>query len=81
MCIIPNFLVLHFGKKFKQVTDAWKFALKCEWKYVCIPIFMQFFLNFYDGHLKQQIFYSFTLLFSFKMILIRFKWHYGSSEL
>ena len=35
--IFPNFLVLYFGKKNHEnrnkntkLTDAWKFALKCE---------------------------------------------------
>ena len=38
--------------------------IKCEWKDVFIPIFMQMFMSFYDGQLKQQICHSFTQLIS-----------------
>ena len=34
----------------------------CEWKYVFIHIFMQVFMSFYDGQLKQQICYNFTFI-------------------
>ena len=37
-----------------KVTDAWKFALNCEWMHVFIHIFMQIFKSFFEGQLKQQ---------------------------
>ena len=82
-----QFLSSTFWRKFHEspyknckVTDAWKFASKCEWKHVFIYIFMQIFMSFYEGQLKQQICYSFTLLISC-MVLINLKWRSSSFRL
>ena len=42
-----------------------KICIKCEWKQGFVHIFMQIFMSFYDGQLKQQICNSFTLLISY----------------
>ena len=76
--IIPNFTILQFGENFMKIrTEIAKlqmheFCIKCQGKYVFIHIFMQIFISFYDGQLKQQICYSFMLLISF-MVFNPFK--------
>ena len=37
---------------------------------------MQFFMSYFGGQLKQQIFYSFILLISYIWFIILFKWLY-----
>ena len=62
-----------------STVDAWRFTTKWEWKHVFVHIFMQIFRSFYNGLLKHQICYSFTLLISwmvitpFKMVVQFFK--------
>ena len=41
---------------------------------------MQIFMSFYDGKLKQQIYYSFTLLIPY-MFLFHLKWWSGCFRL
>ena len=42
---------------------------------------MQIFMSYYNGQLKQQICYSFTLLFNTNMVLINLKWQSSSFRL
>ena len=39
-------------------------------KHVFIHIFMQIIMNFYDGQLKQQICYNFTLFISYMIFYL-----------
>ena len=57
-----------------------KFCIKMWMKTCFVHIFMQIFMSFYDGKLKQQICYSFTLL-SLYMFLSQLKWRSGCFRL
>ena len=73
--IIANFLVLYFGENFiKTRTKLPKLQMhvNVNENMFFIHIFMQIFMSFYDGQLKQQIYYSFTLLISY-MVFNTFK--------
>ena len=73
--IIPNFLVLHFGESFMKIrTKIAKLQIhenlhkNVNEKMFSFTSLCKFY-EFYEGQLKQQIFYSFILL-----ILIYLKW-------
>ena len=55
--IIPNFLVLHFGENFIKIgTIIAKLQMHENLhKNVNEIMFMQIFMNFYEGRLKQLI--------------------------
>ena len=78
--IIPNFLVLHFGENFMKIwlkipkLQMYENCIK-KWMKTCFhSYFMQFFMSFYGGQLKQL--YTANFLYVF---LINLKWLSSSS--
>ena len=70
--IIPYFLLLHFGENFMIIQSKIpklqmheNFLKNVNEIMFSFTLFMQIFMSFYGGQLKQQICYSFILLFSY----------------
>ena len=74
--IIPNFLVLHFGERFIKIWSKIPKLKMYENLHENVNenmfsfTFYAIFMSVYGGHLKQQIFYSFTLQISDTCFLI-----------
>ena len=63
---IPNFLVLNFGEHFMKIrTKIAKLQIHEMYKNVNIHIFMQIFMSFYEGQLKQQMLYTANFFYAF----------------
>ena len=59
----------NYNKK-QQSYRCMKICIKCD---VFIHIFMQIYMNFYERQLKEQIWYSFTLLISDIQVFNQYK--------
>ena len=71
--ITPKFLVLQFGENFMKTIQkypSYRYEMhenlhkNVNENMFSFTFLCKIFMSFYDGQLKQQIFYSFTLLIS-----------------